>query len=207
MNKLTNQQIEQVNQKLIDYGFTFIDVRIEVLDHILCLIEEKGNILFIEAVDLVFEEQKEYLKKIKNATLAKILSQRSLFRDFIMNPIFWCIWLLSFIVLLLANFMTKEFSISNLIIIPFQLIAIPFIFYLIYFFISKRKSTDTFANFFTVSYLLYGYILGVNYFKESQTLVLACFVSFGISVSLMLYYLPIIYKIKNDRKFKNLLNQ
>nr|WP_297306580.1 hypothetical protein [uncultured Flavobacterium sp.] len=36
---LTNQQIEQVNQRLIAYGF--IDIRIEVLDHLLCLLQEK----------------------------------------------------------------------------------------------------------------------------------------------------------------------
>ena len=122
--------------------------------------------------------------------------------DFIANPIFWIVWVFSFITLFFINSQITAFSISKLILVPLQLVSIPFAFCLLYFFISKRKSTDTFSNFFTVSYLLYGYLLLVNYFKESYSLTLIGFMSFGIAISLMFYYLPVYYKIKNDKKYQ-----
>ena len=204
MKKLTNQQIEQVNQRLITYGFGFIDIRIEVLDHLLCLLEEKESNDFEANLNAVFTEQNDYLKTIKKSTLSKILNKKTLLSDFIINPIFWIIWVSSFLFLFYINSYVTAFPISNLTMVPLQLVSIPMTFYLIYFIISKRKSTDSFSNFFTVSYLLYGYLLLVSYFKESSGLTLIGFISFGIATSLMLYYLLVYYKIKNDKKYQNL---
>lgn len=204
MKKLTNQQIEQVNQRLITYGFGFIDIRIEVLDHLLCLLEAKESNDFEANLNAVFTEQNNYLKTIKKSTLSKILNKKTLLSDFIINPIFWIIWGASFLFLFYINSYITTFPISNLTMVPFQLVSIPITFYLIYFFISKRKSTDSFSNFFTVSYLLYGYLLLVSYFKESSGLTLIGFISFGIATSLMLYYLLVYYKIKNDKKYQTL---
>ena len=78
MKKLTNQQIEQVNQRLITYGFGFIDIRIEVLDHLLCLLEEKESNDFEANLNAVFKEQNNYLKTIKKSTLSKILNKKTL---------------------------------------------------------------------------------------------------------------------------------
>lgn len=202
--RLTNQQIEQVNQKLIAYGFGFIDIRIEVLDHLICLLEEKEFNDFETNLNAVFTEQNDYLKTIKKSTLSKILNKKTLLSNFIINPFFWIIWLFTFLILFFINSNVADFSIENLVLIPFQLVSIPYVFCFIYFFISKRKSTDTFSDFFTVSYLLYGYLLLVNYFKESYSLTLIGFISFGIATSFMFYYLPVYYKIKNDKKFQTL---
>lgn len=76
MKKLTNQQIEQVNQRLITYGFGFIDIRIEVLDHLLCLLEEKESNDFEANLNAVFKEQNNYLKTQKLSQWSKLTSQR-----------------------------------------------------------------------------------------------------------------------------------
>lgn len=96
MKQLTTQQIQLIDQRLIDYGFGFIDIRIEVLDHILCLIENKENLDFQQAVDLVFEEQKDYLKEQKRMTLYRMASVLTL-KDVFMSPIFFVFWIAFFV--------------------------------------------------------------------------------------------------------------
>ena len=99
MKQLTTEQIQLVDQKLIDFGFTFIDARIEVLDHILCLIEEKENRSFEEATLLVFEEQKEYIKAQKLMQWSNLIAQRvSLLGDIFLNPVFILLWIISYFV-------------------------------------------------------------------------------------------------------------
>lgn len=209
MNKLTNQQIEQVNQKLIDYGFTFIDARIEVLDHILCLIEEKGNVLFEEAVDLVFEEQKEYLKNQKLTQWSNLTAQRvSLFKDIFLNPVFILLWIISYFIFYNLPYSNYNALIEDLNVMPIALPILSFIalgFYTLY---SKNKVASTYGAFFTISFIMMFYVyFGIHWLIKLEGFPALLFLSGFTAVSLMLYYLPIVYKIKNERKFKALLKQ
>ena len=89
MKKLTQEQIEQVNQRLITYGFSFIDIRIEVLDHLICLLEEKEGDDFDANLNVVFTEQNNYLKTQKYSEWKKLTSQRvSVIKDVLLNPVF-----------------------------------------------------------------------------------------------------------------------
>lgn len=208
MNKLTNQQIEQVNQKLIDYGFTFIDVRIEVLDHILCLIEEKGNILFIEAVDLVFEEQKEYLKNQKLTQWSNLTAQRvSLFKDIFLNPVFILLWIISYFIFYNLPYSNYNALIEDLNVMPIALPILSFIALGFYTFFSKNKVASTYGAFFTISFIMMFYVyFGIHWLRKLEEFPALLFLSGFTAVSLMLYYLPLFYKIKNERKFKTLLS-
>ena len=208
MNKLTNQQIEQVNQKLIDYGFTFIDVRIEVLDHILCLIEEKGNILFIEAVDLVFEEQKEYLKIQKLTQWTNLIAQRvSLFKDIFLNPVFILLWIISYFIIYNLPYSNYRILIEDLNVLPLALPILSFIALGFYTFFSKNKVASTFGALFTISFIMMFYLyFGIHWLRKLEEIPALLFLSGFTAISLMLYYLPLFYKIKNERKFKTLLS-
>lgn len=206
MNKLTNQQIEQVNQKLIDYGFTFIDVRIEVLDHILCLIENKENLDFQQAVDLVFEEQKDYLKEQKRMTLYRMASVLTL-KDVFMSPIFFVFWIAFFVLYSLLPFESKEVLIRKTFMLPMAIPGFAFFIYGFYFFKSKNKSLQTIRVLFTISMILTWYLYFiiplVKKLNNGWSVVL---ISGASSVGLMMYYLFFYYKNKNEKKFKSLLN-
>lgn len=207
MNKLTNQQIEQVNQKLIDYGFTFIDARIEVLDHILCLIEEKENLLFEEAVDLVFEEQQAYLKEQKRMTFSRVIGEKLPLKDVFTQPIFYVFWLAFFIIYSLLPIDSKEILIRKTFMLPISITVFAFFIYGFYFFTSKNKSMQTIRVFFTISTILTCYLYFiiplVQKLNNQWSVVL---ISGASSVGLMMYYLFFYYKNKNEKKFKNLLN-
>lgn len=206
MNKLTNQQIEQVNKKLIDYGFTFIDVRIEVLDHILCLIETKENLDFQQAVDLVFEEQKDYLKEQKRMTLYRMASVLTL-KDVFMSPIFFVFWIAFFVLYSLLPFESKEVLIRKTFMLPMAIPGFAFFIYGFYFFKSKNKSLQTIRVLFTISMILTWYLYFiiplVKKLNNGWSVVL---ISGASSVGLMMYYLFFYYKNKNEKKFKSLLN-
>src|SRR5690606_19758544 len=136
MKQLTTQQIQLIDQRLIDYGFGFIDIRIEVLDHILCLIENKENLDFQQAVDLVFEEQKDYLKEQKRMTLYRMASVLTL-KDVFMSPIFFVFWIAFFVLYSLLPFETKEVMLRKTFMLP---IAIPgFAFFYSWFLFSYIK--------------------------------------------------------------------
>ena len=206
---LTTDQIQLVDQKLIDFGFTFIDARIEVLDHILCLIEEKENKSFEEATLLVFEEQKEYLKTQKLMQWSNLIAQRvSLFKDIFLNPVFILLWIISYFVYENLPYSNYNALIEDLAVMPIALPILSFIVLGIYTFFSKNKVASTYGALFTISFLLMFYLyFGIHWIKKMDQFPSLVLFSGFTAISLMIYYLPLFYKIKNERKFKALLNQ
>lgn len=209
MNKLTNQQIEQVNQKLIDYGFTFIDARIEVLDHILCLIDEKENKSFEEATLLVFEEQNGYLKAQKLMQWTNLTAQRvTLLKDIFLNPVFILLWIVSYFIYDNLPYSNYKVLFDDLKLMPFTLPAFSIIILGYYTFTSKNKVASAYGALFTISFLLMFYLyFGIHWIKKMDQFPSLVMFSGFTAISLMLYYLPLFYKIKNERKFKALLKQ
>jgi hypothetical protein len=206
---LTTDQIQLVDQKLIDFGFTFIDARIEVLDHILCLIEEKENKSFEEATLLVLEEQKEYLKTQKLMQWSNLIAQRvSLLKDIFLNPVFILLWIISYFVYENLPYSNYNALIEDLAVMPISLPILSFIVLGIYTFSSKNKVASTYGALFTISFLLMFYLyFGIHWIKKMDQFPSLVMFSGFTAISLMLYYLPLFYKIKNERKFKALLNQ
>ncbi len=209
MKQLTTEQIRIVNQKLIKYGFTFIDARIEVLDHILCLIEEKENMSFEGAVDLVFEEQKEYLKTQKLMQWTNVTAQRvSLLKDIFLNPVFILLWIISYFVYDNLPYSNYSALVEDLKLMPFTLPAINIIILGYYTFCSKNKVATTYGAFFTISFILMFYLyFGIHWIKSMGKFPSLLMLSGFTAISLMLYHLFFYYKIKNERKFKTLLSQ
>lgn len=207
--KLTKEQIQQVDQKLIDFGFTFIDHRIEVLDHILCLIEEKENVSFLQAADLVFEEQKDYLKTQKLTQWTNVISQRvSLLKDIFLNPVFIFLWILSYFIYDNLPYSNHNLLLEDLDVIPMALPILSFVFLGLYTFVSKNKVAGTYGALFTISFILMFYLyFGIHWVRKMEQFPSLLLLSGFTAVSLMLYYLIVYYKIKNDRKFKMLLNK
>src|SRR5690606_30473856 len=207
MNKLTNQQIEQVNQKLIDFGFTFIDARIEVLDHILCLIEEKENRSFEEATLLVFEEQKDYLKEQKRMTFSRITCSKLHVKEVFLNPMFFIFWITFFVLYSFLPFNSKEDLIKETFMLPMSISFLSFFMYGFYFFKSKNKSMQTIRVFFTISTILTCYLYFIiPLVKKLNNQWSVMLISAASAVGLMMYYLFFYYKNKNEKKFKSLLN-
>lgn len=207
--KLTKEQIQQVDQKLIDFGFTFIDHRIEVLDHILCLIEEKENVSFSQVVDLVFEEQKDYLKTQKLTQWTNVISQRvSLLKDIFLNPVFIFLWILSYFIYDNLPYSNHNLLLEDLDVIPMAIPILSFVFLGLYTFVSKNKVAGTYGALFTISFILMFYLyFGIHWVRKMEQFPSLLLLSGFTAVSLMLYYLIVYYKIKNDRKFKMLLNK
>lgn len=208
MKKLTTQQIELVNKKLINQRFTFIDARIEVLDHILCLIEEKENITFEEAVHLVFEEQKDYLKTQKLMQWTNVIAQRvSLLKDIFLNPVFILLWIISYFVYDHLPYLNYNLLIEDLDVLPLALPILSFIILGFYTLFSKNKVASTYGAFFSISFISMFYLyFGIHWIRKMDQFPSLLLFSGFTAVSLMLYYLPLLYKIKNERKFKNLLS-
>jgi len=205
MKKLTQEQIETVNNRLIKQGFGFIDIRIEVLDHLLCLIEKDVDSSFDEALERVFLEKNDYLKKVKQTTLPRIIDQRVPLLDFFKNRLFWGIWIFSFLIYMSISYYNSNFLLEKLLMLPLQIPSVAFILYIGYFIFSKNKVTQTFGVFFTISFLTYFYLLVLSYVKTLDNIFIITFLSFGTSVSLMMYYWFFYYKIKNDKKYKALI--
>jgi len=208
MKQLTTEQIQLVDQKLIDFGFTFIDARIEVLDHILCLIQEKENKSFKEATLLVFEEQKEYIKAQKLMQWSNLIAQRvSLLGDIFLNPVFILLWIISYFVYENLPYSNYNALIEDLAVMPIALPILSFIVLGIYTFSSKNKVASTYGALFTISFLLMFYLyFGIHWLKKMDQFPSLVMLSGFTAISLMLYYLPLFYKIKNERKFKTLLS-
>src|SRR5690606_39247226 len=206
MKQLTTQQIQLIDQRLIDYGFGFIDIRIEVLDHILCLIETKENLDFQQAVDLVYAEQTDYLKEQKRRTLYRMARVLTL-KDVFMSPIFFAFWIAFFVLYSLLPFESKEVLIRKTFMLPMAIPGFAFFIYGFYFFKSKNKSLQTIRVLFTISMILTWYLYFiiplVKKLNNGWSVVL---ISGASSVGLMMYYLFFYYKNKNEKKFKSLLN-
>lgn len=208
MKQLRTQQIQLVDQKLIDYGFTFIDARIEVLDHILCLIEANENTSFEEAALLVFEEQKEYLKTQKLMQWTNITAQRvSLLKDIFLNPVFILLWIISYFIYNNLPYSNYKALVEDLYVMPITLPILSFIVLGIYTFLSKNKVASTYGALFSISFLMMFYLyFGIHWVRKMDDFPSLLLLSGFTAISLMLYYLPLFYKIKNERKFKTLLN-
>lgn len=206
MKKLTNQQIEQVNQRLITYGFGFIDIRIEVLDHLLCLLEEKETNDFEANLNAVFREQNDYLKTQKLSQWSKLTSQRvSVIQDVLLNPVFISLWIIIFIIFYFLPFRNHQELIADLDVLPLALPIISYIVFAVYCFVSKNKVTSTFGAFFTIFFILMFYLyLGIHWVRKFSELPSLILLSGFTATSLMFYYLPVYYKIKNDKKYQNL---
>ncbi len=205
--KLTTEQIQQVDQKLIDFGFTFMDIRIEILDHILCLIETKENLDFKQALDTVFEEQKDYLKEQKRMTFSRITGSKLHVKDVFINPIFFIFWIAFFVLYSFLPFNSKEDLIKETFMLPMSIPFLSFFIYGFYFFKSKNKSLQTIRIFFTISMILMCYLYFViplvKKLNNEWSIVL---ISAASAVGLMMYYLFFYYKNRNEKKFKSLLN-
>lgn len=207
MKQLTTEQIQLIDQRLIDYGFGFIDVRVEVLDHILCLIETKENLDFQQAVDLVFEEQKDYLKEQKRMTFSRITGSKLHVKEVFLNPMFFIFWITFFVLYSFLPFNSKEDLIKETFMLPMAIPGFAFFIYGFYFFKSKNKSLQTIRVLFTISMILTWYLYFiiplVKKLNNGWSVVL---ISGASSVGLMMYYLFFYYKNKNEKKFKSLLN-
>lgn len=206
MRKLSNKEIERVNNRLIASGFRFIDIRIEVLDHLLCLIENDEDSSFDEVLNRVFSENSDYLKKVKQSTLSKIIDQRITFLSFFKKRLFWIVWISCFLFYFGLPYSNYKDLFESMALLPMQIPFLGLIYYVIYFLFSKNKITQVFGVFFTVSFVLYLYLLLVNYVKQFDNVFVLLFLSGGTAVSLMMYYWLFYYKAKNNRKFKNLMH-
>lgn len=205
--KLTKEQIRQIDQRLIDYGFSFIEIRMEVLDHLLCLIETKEDMVFQQASDLVFEEQKAYLKEQKKMTFSRIIGAKLGIKDVFANPMFAVFWITSYVLYSLLPFDSKDILIQETFMLPMTIPVLAFFIYAFYLFTSKNKSFQAirvlFATSMILTWYLYFIIPLVKKLNNEWSIVL---ISGASAVSLMMYYLFFYYKHKNEKKFKTLLN-
>lgn len=201
--KLSTEHVKQVDQRLIAFGFGFIDIRIEVLDHILCLIEEKENLLFEEAVDLVFEEQQAYLKEQKRMTFSRVIGEKLPLKDVFTQPIFYVFWLAFFIIYSLLPIDSKEILIRKTFMLPISITVFAFFIYGFYFFTSKNKSMQTIRVFFAISTILTCYLYFiiplVQKLNNQWSVVL---ISAASAVGLMMYYLFFFIRIKTKISLK-----
>lgn len=205
--KLSEEQIQQIDQRLIAFGFSFIDIRIEVLDHILCLIEAKENMDFQQAVDLVFEEQQAYLKEQKRMTFTRIIGEKLPLKGVFTHPIFYVFWLVFFAIYSLLPMDSKEVLIKETFMLPISITIFAFFIYGLYFFTSKNKSMQTIRVFFAISTILTCYLYFITpLVKKLNNQWSVVLISAASAVGLMMYYLFFYYKNKNEKKFKSLLN-
>ncbi len=206
--KLTHTQIQQIDQQLIAYGFRFIDIRIEVLDHVLCLIEEKENLDFEQVTQDVFEECAVYLTSQKRMQWNRVLNQRiPIIRDLFLNPVFFVLWLLCFVIYRILPYSNHTELLSDLDILPLSIPIISYSIFIVYLFKSTNKVTGTFGVFFSISFILMFYLyVGIHMVRILEPSLSIIILSGFTAISLMLYYLFFYYKIKNEKKFKKLLN-
>src|SRR5690606_2150707 len=97
---------------------------------------------------------------------------------------------------------------EDLDVIPMAIPILSFVFLGLYTFVSKKKVAGTYGPLFTLSFILMFYLYFVFHWLRKMEYFLSLLLLSGFTaVSLMLYYLIVYYKIKNDRKFKMLLNK
>lgn len=205
--KVTAKQINSIDERLISEGFHFMDIRFEVLDHIVCLLEEREEDFDME-LEKVFTSERVYLQQQKKSFLFRMAGARiNLFRDLLWNPVFILLWILSFILYLFLPYPSVKELLNDLDVLPVALPIAAFVLHGWYFFRSENKVTGTFAALFSVSMLLQVYLLFVlPLVRTMQNIGAVAILSLFTAIGLMMYYLFFEYKRKNEAKYRKLLN-
>jgi len=205
--KVTVKQINSIDEKLIRAGFHFMDIRFEVLDHIVCLLEARDGDFETE-LDKVFTSERGYLLEQKKSFLFRMAGARiNLFRDLLWNPFFIVLWILSFTLYLFLPYPSVKELLNDLDVLPVALPIAAFVLHGWYFFRSKNKVTGTFAALFSVSMLLQVYLLFVlPLVRTMENIGSVAILSLFTAIGLMMYYLFFEYKRKNEAKYRKLLS-
>lgn len=207
--KLTTENIKQIDNTLIKDRINYIDLRIEMIDHIsseLEMLEGDFNVIFPKFYDekksfirqMFVSHMKSHYKKGYKQLGKKLFSLSFLFLFLITNAF----------IAFLDHIKDKEFVLDYLDIIPIILPA-PITMILLYnLLFSKNNSTDLtslngFTNLVIVSYILGGvYIIrGINTFLWIPVF------SFYFAINIAYYFFYFSSKKKHERKYNIIYNR
>ncbi|MDR6968725.1 hypothetical protein J2X31_002751 [Flavobacterium arsenatis] len=202
--KLTQENIEEINTVLIKNHVHYIDLRIEIIDH-LCSELENFEEPFESVFPTFFESKKEIVQSMKQSHL-KTESTKGMKR--LMQNIFSKHFLLLFLginLLVFAgqHYFSKEWLLHNFDIIPIILPA-PISAILLYnLLVSKNKSTDLISLVAITNLFLMSYIMGSIYLIRSlETWVWMPILAFYISLAIAYYYFYFESRKLHQKRYK-----
>lgn len=204
--RVTAKQINRIDERLIATGFHFMDIRLEVLDHLVCLLEEREGDFDTE-LEKIFISESAYLLQQRKSFFFRMAGARiNLFKDLLWNPVFITLCILSFTVYSLLPYNSVRDLLNDLDILPVALPIAAFVLHGWYFFRSNNKVTGTFAALFSISLLLQFYLLFlVPLVRKLENTWSVLILSLFTSVGIMMYVLFFTYKHKNEAKYRKLL--
>lgn len=202
--KLTEENIEEINTVLIENHIHYIDLRIEIIDH-LCSELEALEEPFETVFPGFFESKKEIVQSMRQSHL-KTESRKGMKR--LMRNLFSKRFLLLFcginlLVFVGQHYFSKEWLLLNFDIIPIILPA-PISAILLYnLLVSKNKSTDLISLIAITNLFLMSYIMGSIYLIRSlETWLWMPILAFYISLAIAYYYFYFESRKLHQKRYK-----
>lgn len=204
--KISKENIEEVNTILIKNNVHYIDLRIEIIDH-LCSELETMEGRFETVFPDFFESKKQIVQQmlrshIKTGTRKgiKMLVQKLMSRRFL---VFFLI--LNCIILLGNQYFDKNWILQNFDIWPI-IISSPISFVLLYnVLLSKNKSTDLIELLAITNIILISYLFGIIYFiRNTDSFIWIPLFSFFITLSIAYYFFYFESKRLHQMKYTSL---
>lgn len=204
--KLTRENIDQINDVLIKDIIHYIDLRIEIIDHLSSELEEiEGDF------DTVFPEF--YMEKkafVKEMFISHMKADYKKGYKRLLKKIFsWQFLLLflavNFFIFVVFQYNDKVWLLDNFDIMPIVL-PLPITAIMLYnFLFSKNKSTDLTSLLGVTNLLIMTYVFGGIYIvRKSEILVWLPMFSFYISINIAYYFFYFSSKKKHKQKYNSL---
>jgi hypothetical protein len=205
--KLTRENIKHIDKALINDRINYIDLRIEMIDHISSELEMlEGN--FDDVFPKFYEEKKVFIRQM---FVSHMKSDRKKGYKQLFNKLFswnfFCLFLIINIFIALFNYVkSKEFLLEYLDIIPI-LLPTPITIILLYnFLFSKNNSTELTSLTGITNIIIVSYVFGGVYIiREVNTFLWIPLFSFYFAMSIAYYFFYFSSKKIHESKYNNII--
>lgn len=204
--KLTQQNIATINQSLLKSGMSYLDIRIELIDHMASELEQmEGD--FQDVFPDYFARKKEFIKS-SNLSIAKEAIRKGYMHLFkkLISFTFVLGWIaITILIGYISGAGGKEWFLQNFDILPYA-IPMPISFILIYkLLFSKNISTDMVGVLFGANFIFMFYMMTfTNMIRKMDNNLWILLFSFFMTLSIAYYFFYFESRTIHNRKYQSL---
>jgi hypothetical protein len=205
--KLTPENIKHIDNTLIKDRINYIDLRIEIIDHIsseLEILEGDFEVVFPK----FYEEKKSFIRQmfVSHMKLDYKKGYKQLLNKLFSLSFFFLFLMINAIIIFLNHTKNKEFVLEYLDIIPIILPTPITIIMLYNFLLSKNNSTDLTSLVGITNLIIVSYVFGGIYIiREIDTLLWIPIFSFYLTINLSYYFFYFSSKKRHEKKYNSIL--
>ena len=187
--QLSREQIELINSALLKKGINYMDIRIEIIDHLASELESREGD-FEENFACIMQNKKSFINEMISSNLKLELAKgfRKLFKNLFSLRFFRIYFLTTISLFILAQITGIDSVLHNLYVLPI-VIPGPLTFALLYkMAFSKTKTTDMIGQLSAGNLVFFSYIfLFMKSIKNADSYIWIPIISFFIVLSIMYY--------------------